>query len=147
MRHLISALAGLGLLAAAAAPALATSPLLANGDYPYWKLNYARYDTTYAAIDDQARRYAEFRWDAALYCRYPTGWQGPGAYHLGDRFRTRQGWDAGYPWQGPGVPADHDGEEPMAFYRANYARIYKGKPMCGPVRRRIRHEIVLRRKD
>ena len=151
MRHRFPALAALSLAAGVllATPASATSPLIANGDYPYWKLHVARYDTTYAALDAHARRFASFRWDAALYCRYRTGWQGAGAYHVGDRFRTRFGWDGGYPWQGPGVPADHDDDEPMAFYRANYAQVYGREPVCGPVRhhRHRRHEVVLRRKD
>ncbi len=148
MRHWFSALAATTLLVAAS-PASATSPLLANGDYPYWKLNYAHYDTTYAEIDRKARRQASFRWDAAVYCRYRTGWQGAGAYRIGDRFRTRYGWDGGYPWQGPGVEADHDGEEPMAVYRAEYARAFGRAPVCGTVRHRrvIRREVVLRRKD
>ncbi len=150
LRHRSLALAAATLLAGAllAAPASATSPLLANGDYPYWKLNYARYDTTYAAVDRQARRFAEFRWDDAIYCRYRTGWQGPGAYHLGTRFKRRFGWDGGYPWQGPGVPEDHDDEETMAFYAANYAREFGREPVCGPVRHhRHRRGVVLRRMD
>ena len=152
LRRLFLALAATTLMTGAsviATPASAISPLLANGDYPYWKLNYARYDTTYAAIDRKARRFAEFRWDAALYCRYRSGWEGAGAYHLGDRFKTRFGWDGGYPWQGPGVPADHDDDESMAFYRANYAREFGHAPVCGRVRhhRRVRREVVLRRKD
>ncbi len=156
LRHWFRALAASTLLLAAApsglvltaSPAGATSPLLANGDYPYWKLNYSAYDTTYAAIDRKARRFASFRWDATVYCRYRTGWQGAGAYKVGDRFKTRFGWDGGYPWQGPGTPEDHDGEESMAFYRANYQREFGHEPVCGPVRhhRRIRHEVVLRRK-
>ena len=145
LRRLFLALAASTLLGGAAS---ATSPLIANGDYPYWKLDYARYDTTYAAVDRQARRFASFRWDAAIYCRYRSGWEGPGSYHVGDRFRTRFGWDGGYPWQGPGVPADHDDEDSMAVYRANYARAFGREPVCGPVRHRRRHpEVVLRRKD
>jgi hypothetical protein len=150
LRRWILALAASALLAVpAVSPARATSPLIANGDYPYWKLNYLRYDTTYAALDVQARRFASFRWDNALYCRYRTGWEGPGAYHLGDRLRTRQGWDGGYPWQGPGVAADHDDDESMAFYRANYRREFGREPVCGRVRRHLRRhrEVVLRRKD
>lgn len=147
LRHWFPALAAT-LLLAATAPASATSPLIANGDYPYWKLDYARYDTTYAAVDAKAHRFASFRWDAEVYCRYRTGWQGPGAYRLGDRFRTRYGWDGGYPWQGPGMPADHDGDETMAAYQADYVRAFGREPVCEPVRhhRRIRREIVLRRK-
>lgn len=145
LRHWFSALAATTLLAAAA-PASATSPLIGNGDYPYWKLNYAQYDTTYADIDRKARHNASFRWDAEVYCRYRTGWQGAGAYRVGDRFRTRNGWDGGYPWQGPGVAADHDGDESMAVYQAEYAREFGHEPVCGSVRRRIRHEVVLRRK-
>ena len=143
-----SALAACTLLAAAAAPASATSPLLANGDYPYWKLNYARYDTTYAAIDHRARRFAEFKWDATTYCRYRSGWEGPGAYKVGDRDRRRFGWDAGYPWQGPGVEADHDDAGALAEARVQYRRDFGREPVCGSVRRRhIRREVVLRRKD
>ena len=148
LRHWFLGLAASTLLAASAAPACATSPLIANGDYPYWKLNYARLDTTYGAIDRRARRHAEFKWDATTYCRYRSGWQGPGAYKIGDRYRRRFGWDAGYSWQGPGVPEDHDGEETMAAYLADYRRDFGREPVCGPVRhhRRIRHEVVLRRK-
>ncbi len=145
MRRWIPALAASALLFGIA-PALATSPLIANGDYPYWKLNYRNYDTTYAALDVEARRFAAFRWDNGTYCRYRTGWQGPGAYLMGDRFRTRHGWNGGYTWQGPGVEADHDGEESMAFYRANYAREFGREPVCGPVRRHRHREVVLRRK-
>lgn len=148
LRHWFPALAASTLLLAAASPASATSPLLANGDSPYWKLNYAHYDTTYAAIDVKARRFASFRWDATVYCRYRTGWQGAGAYKIGDRFKTRFGWDGGYPWQGPGVPEDHDDDDTMAFYRANYLREFGREPVCGPVRHRRHHRaIVLRRKD
>ena len=148
LRHWFSALAALTLLAGTA-PASATSPLIANGDYPYWKLNYAAYDTTYADIDRKARHLASFRWDASVYCRYRTGWQGAGAYRIGDRFKTRFGWNGGYPWQGPGVPADHDDDGDMGVYRADYARAFGREPVCGPVRhhRRIRREVVLRRKD
>lgn len=144
----ILGLAACALLAASAVPASATSPLLANGDYPYWKLDYTRYDTTYAAIDHQARRYPEFKWDSTTYCRYRTGWQGPGAYKVGDRYRTRFGWDGGYPWQGPGVAADHDGDESLAAARVAYRQDFAREPVCGPVRhhRRVRHEVVLRRK-
>ena len=148
LRHWFPALAAITLLAGAE-PASATSPLIANGDYPYWKLNVARYDTTYAALDRTARHFASFRWDATVYCRYRTGWQGAGAYRVGDRFKSGFGWDGGYPWQGAGAPADHDGEESMAFYRANDAREFGREPVCGPVRhhRRIRRDVVLRRKD
>ncbi|MGI3901300.1 MAG: hypothetical protein ACRYGP_00550 [Janthinobacterium lividum] len=148
MRHWFRALAASTLLLAAS-PAVATSPLLANGDSPYWNLNYAKLDTTYEAIDRKARKNAAFRWDASLYCRYRTGWQGAGAYRLGDRFKTRYGWDGGYPWQGPGRAEDHDGDEPMADYRAEYQRGYGHAPVCGAVRhyRHIRREVVLRRKD
>ncbi|RYB07771.1 hypothetical protein D3272_01180 [Lichenibacterium ramalinae] len=147
LRHWFPALVATTLLAAAS-PASATSPLIANGDYPYWKLNYAHYDTTYADIERKAHHLATFRWDAEVYCRYRTGWQGPGAYRIGDRFRTRAGWDGGYPWQGPGVPADHDGDEAMNVYRADYAREFGREPVCAPVRhyRHIRREVVLRRK-
>ena len=147
LRHWFSAFAACTLLAASAAPASATSPLLANGGYPYWKLNYARYDTTYAAIDRQARRFPEFQWDATAYCRYRSGWEGPGAYKIGDRFRRRFGWDAGYPWQGPGVEADHDDAEALAEARVQYRREFGREPVCGIRHRRVRHEIVLRRKD
>lgn len=142
-----SALAACALLAASAAPASATSPLLANGDYPYWKLNYARYDTTYAALDRQARRFPSFKWDATTYCRYRSGWQGPGAYKIGDRYHRRFGWDAGYPWQGPGVEADHEDAEALADARVQYRRDFGREPVCGPVRhRRVHRVIVLRRK-
>ena len=148
LRHWFPALAASTLLAALT-PASATSPLLANGDYPYWKLNYAQYDTSYAAVDRKAEHFASFIWDATTYCRYRSGWQGPGVYQVGDRFRTRFGWDGGYPWQGPGVEADHDGDETMAEYRAEYGRRFGREPVCGPVRHRrhIRREVVLRRKD
>ena len=148
LRHWFLALAASTLLAASAAPAFATSPLLANGDYPYWKLDYARYDTTYGALDRQARRYPEFKWDATTYCRYRSGWEGPGAYKIGDRTRRRFGWDAGYEWQGPGVVADHEDEGALAEARMAYHRDFGREPVCGGVRhrRRIRHEAVLRRK-
>ena len=144
-----AALATAALLAtAAASPASATSPLVANGDYPYWKLNTAQYDTTYEAIDAQARHYAYFRWDGDAYCRYPTGWQGPGAYHVGDRLKPGQGWDAAYPWQGPGVEADHDGAESPQAYQAEYAHAFGTGPFCEVHRARYhRHRVVLRRKD
>ncbi len=149
MRQWILALAASALLAAPASPASATSPLIANGDYPYWKLNTAQFDTTYEAIDAQARRYASFRWDGDSYCRYPTGWQGPGAYHVGDRFKPGQGWDGSYPWQGPGVEADHDGDESMDAYRAEYAHAFGRGPFCATVHhtRHHMHRVVLRRKD
>lgn len=140
-------LALLAALSLGATPASATSPSIGNGDYPYWKLDYARYDTTYAAIDAKAHRLASFRWDDSVYCRYRTGWRGPGAYRLGDRFKRRFGWDGGYPWQGPGVAQDHDDDEPMAFHRANYRREFGREPVCGPVRRHRHRGIVLRRKD
>ena len=116
---------------------------------PLLKLNTARFDTTYEAVDAQARRYAYFRWDGDAYCRYPTGWQGPGAYHVGDRFKPGQGWDGSYPWQGPGVDADHDGDESMEAYRAEYAHAFGTGPFCATVHhdRRHIHRVVLRRKD
>ena len=55
LHHRLLGLAASTLLAASVVPASATSPLLANGDYPYWKLNYARYDTTYGALDHHRR--------------------------------------------------------------------------------------------
>ncbi len=149
LHHRLLGLAASTLLAASVVPASATSPLLANGDYPYWKLNYARYDTTYGALDRQARRFPEFKWDSTTYCRYRSGWEGPGAYKVGDRYRRRFGWDAGYSWQGPGVAADHEDEGALAEARADYRHDFGREPVCGAVRhhRRVRREVVLRRKD
>lgn len=135
-----------GLMAGAA-----VSPAHAERDFPYYKLNYAQFDTTYEAVDAKARKFAFFYWDGRPYCRYRTGWNGPGAYHVGDRRRTGRGWDGGYPWQGPGTPADHDDEKPFAEYQAEYAREFRHAAVCGVhVRhhRRIVHRtVVLRRKD
>ena len=143
-------------LAAAGAACLAFSVARAEADIPYYKLNYAKYDTTYETIDAKARRFAFFYWDGAAYCRYRSGWNGPGAYHVGDRRRPGQGWDGGYPWQGPGTPADHDDEKPFAEYQADYSREFGRAAVCGihvrhhrrVVRHNIRrHKVVLRRKD
>ena len=149
LRHWFLGLAATTLLAASAVPASATSPLIANGDYPYWKLDYGRYDTSYAALDRRARRFPEFKWDATTYCRYRAGWEGPGAYKVGDRTHRHFGWDGGYPWQGPGVVADHEDAEALADARVAYRRGFGHAAVCGPVRhhRRIHREVVLRRKD
>lgn len=134
------------LLAAGWLAGLAASPALA-ADRPYYRLNYAALDTTYEAVDAQARHYASFYWDGKLYCRYRTGWNGPGAYLIGTRDRPGQGWNGGYPWQGPGTPADHEDDEAFAEAQANYAREFGHSPVCEPrlVHRRA-HSVVLRRK-
>lgn len=129
----------------------AVSPAMAEHDIPYYKLNYAKYDTTYEAIDAKARKLAFFYWGGAAYCRYRSGWNGPGAYHVGDRRRPGLGWDGGYPWQGPGTPADHDDDKPFAEYQAEYARDFGHNAVCGVLvrhhRRVVRRTVVLRRKD
>ena len=68
---------------------------------------------------------------------------------MGDRYRRRFGWDAGYSWQGPGVAADHEDEGALAEARADYRHDFGREPVCGAVRhhRRVRREVVLRRKD
>lgn len=138
----------LALAALAGFTGLSSSGARAAPDIPYYKLNYADYDYTYAWEEKQARHYANFYWDGKLYCRYPTGWNGPGAYHVGDRFRRGQGWDGGYPWQGPGTPADHDDARSFDDYKATYAREFGRGPFCRPHHRvRRHHPIVLRRKD
>jgi hypothetical protein len=125
---------------AAAAPAMAA-------DYPYYRLNYATLDTTYEALDAQARRHVEFYWDGKLYCRYRVGWNGPGAYLVGTQNRPGFGWNGGYPWQGPGTPADHEDDQAFAEAQADYAREFGRSPTCDerPLRRRA-HPVVLRRK-
>ncbi len=137
--------------AAGVAAWAAVSPAQAERDIPYYKLNYAKYDTTYEAIDAKARKLAFFYWDGAAYCRYRSGWNGPGAYHVGDRRRPGRGWDGGYPWQGPGTPADHDDEKSFPEYQAEYARDFGHNAVCGVHvrhhRRIVRHTVVLRRKD
>lgn len=147
MRKSISRLAAAAALAAALAPAFAW----AAADIPYYKLNYAKYDYTYQWEVERAKRYASFYWDGTLYCRYRSGWQGPGAYHVGTRWKTRFGWDGGYPWQGPGAPADRDedDERSPAQIRADYNRDFRRAGECGPRRhhRRVHHQVVLRRKD
>lgn len=129
-------------------PAVALEPTV---DYPYWKLNYHRFDYTYASEQAKARRFAGFYWDAKFYCRYRSGWNGPGAYEIGTRYRRGRGWDGGYPWQGPGQPADHEDDEAYAEARALYGRTLYHAPVCGTrhvhIRIRTRHEVVLKRKD
>lgn len=129
--------------------AVAPSVARAAADIPYYKLDYRRYDDSYPAEDAKARRFAEFRWDGQRYCRYPSGWIGPGAYRVGDRYRRGYGWDAGYPWQGPGTEADHGDAQDFADYAASYAREFRRGPFCATYRhRRYRgHPVVLRRKD
>src|SRR5215204_3738282 len=39
-------------------------------------------------------------WDGRRYCWYDDGWQGPGWYWCGYRWRTGLGWGGGYGWQG-----------------------------------------------
>lgn len=143
MRHSLLA------LAIAAGVVSASPPVRAESDFPYYKLNYANYDTTYEAVDAKARRYAFFYWDGQPYCRYRTGWNGPGAYHVGTRLKRGYGWDGGYPWQGPGVPADHEDDEAYAQAKTDYAREFRRSAVCGVVHRhrRVRHRVVLRRKD
>lgn len=139
------------LTAASGLTLVALSTARAEADIPYYKLNYARYDTTYEAIDAKARKLAFFYWDGAAYCRYRSGWNGPGAYRVGDRRRVGKGWDGGYPWQGPGTPADHDEDKPFAEYQAEYVREFRHAAVCGVHVRRhrrvVRRTVVLRRKD
>ncbi len=120
-------------------------------DIPYYKLNYRLLDDTYEERDAKARRYASFRWDSVSYCRYPSGWNGPGAYHFGDRHRDGYGWDGGYPWQGPGVEADHEDAEAFAEAKAEYAIAFRHAGECAPHDRHYRRHryrpVVLRRKD
>ena len=118
-------------------------------DYPYYRLNYAAYDTTYEAVDAQARRLAYFYWDGKAHCRYRTGWNGPGAYEVGTRDRPGYGWEGGYDWQGPGTPADHGNGEDFAAIQADYHREFGNAAVCEPprVRYRLHHSVVLRRKD
>lgn len=141
----------LALAASSGMACFALSAAHAEADIPYYKLNYANYDTTFEAIDAKARKYAFFYWDGAAYCRYRSGWNGPGAYHVGDRRRPGQGWDGGYPWQGPGTPADHDDEPSFAAYQADYAQEFDHTAVCGvhvrQHRRVHRRAVVLRRKD
>ncbi len=143
MRRLVLALTALAGLAG-----LGSSGAEAASDIPYYTLNYAKYDYTYGWEERQARRFASFYWDAQRYCRYRTGWNGPGAYHVGTRSRRGQGWDGGYPWQGPGTPADHDDEQNFAESQVAYAREFGRGPFCGARRyHRRHHAVVLRRKD
>ena len=81
-------------------------------DVPYYKLDYRKLDDTYEARDARALRYAFFYWDGKPYCRYRSGWNGPGAYEVGTRLRPGHGWDGGYPWQGPGRPRGRRGLRP-----------------------------------
>ncbi len=134
-------------MAAALAVTLAAPAARANPDIPYYKLNYADYDYTYQWEVDKARRYPFFYWDGQAYCRYRSGWQGAGAYHVGTRYKRGFGWDGGYPWQGPGTAADHDDDKSFADYRADYAQKFEHAGVCGPRRHHRRHGVVLRRKD
>ncbi len=120
----------------------------AQGDAPYYKLNYARFDTTYESVDAQARHYVAFTWDGKSYCRYRAGWNGPGVYAAGMATRRGYGWEGGYPWQGPGTPADHDDDEDFAASQAEYAADFRSAGACGPrLRRHRHHRVVLHRKD
>ena len=145
MRKIVLALALAGLTSGAVPAAHA------EADIPYYKLNYHRFDDTYESEDLQARRFAYFRWDGEAYCRYLSGWNGPGAYWVGDRRRPGLGWDGGYPWQGPGTPADHDDDKTFAEYQADYIRDFRHAGECAPPRvrhrHRVHHPVVLRRKD
>ena len=136
---------------ALAAGCLATGVALPGkaADAPYYRFYYPALDTTYERIDAQARRYASFYWDGKYYCRYRSGWNGPGAYEAGTRRRPQHGWDGGYPWQGPGTPADHEDAEDFAAARVAYAREFGHEPVCGPYRhhRRPYRGVVLRRMD
>ncbi len=114
---------------------------------PYYKLNTAKYDYTYQWEEAHARHFASFYWDGKAYCRYRTGWNGPGAYEAGTRRRPGHGWDGGYPWQGPGTPADHDDDQSFAEYQASYAQEFRAGPFCGTPRRHHHRMVVLRRKD
>jgi hypothetical protein len=95
--------------------------------------------------------FASFYWDGKAYCRYRSGWNGPGAYEAGKSLRRGTGWDGGYPWQGPGTPADHEDAQAFAEYKADYAHDFRNADTCG---RRISHHYrrhhrmtVLRRMD
>src|SRR5215211_3560897 len=41
-----------------------------------------------------------FYWHGRQYCWYDDGWQGPGWYWCGYRWRTGLGWGGGYGWHG-----------------------------------------------
>lgn len=119
-------------------------------DIPYYKLDYRQLDETYEKSEANARHFVYFYWDGKPYCRYRSGWNGPGAYEVGTRLRRGHGWVGGYPWQGPGQPADHEDAEAYAEALADYPREFPGT--CAPrhhVRRYVhRHRTpVLRRKD
>lgn len=121
----------------------------AAADIPYYKLDYNRYDYTYESEEVRARRFAFFRWDDNAYCRYRSGWNGPGAYRIGTRWKRRFGWDGGYPWQGPGTPADHEDDQAFASAGTEYVRDFRGAGECGTrVHRHHRHHsVTLHRKD
>ena len=140
------------IVASAAAAGLMLAGALTSAraaDSPYYRLNYANYDTTYEAVDAKARTLPSFYWDGKRYCRYRTAWNGPGAYEIGTRDRPGLGWDGGYPWQGPGTPEDHDDAADYAESQAAYAAVFGREPVCEPHvhYRRHRSAVVLRRKD
>ena len=145
MRKIVLALTTVAGMACGAA-----SAAHAATDIPYYKLNYNRYDYTYESEQVKARRFAFFRWDDNAYCRYPSGWNGPGAYRIGTRWKRRFGWDGGYPWQGPGTAADHDDDQAFANSSADYVRDFRRAGECGSRvhRHHRRHRsATLRRKD
>ena len=65
-------------LAAASGMAWAAlSTARAEADIPYYKLNYAKYDTTYEAIDAKARKLAFFYWGQRGLLPLPVGMERP----------------------------------------------------------------------
>src|ERR1700720_1999620 len=51
----------------------------------------------------------QFVWGGRNYCWYSNGWQGPGWYWCGYRWRRGYGWGGGYGWHGGVHPGRHSG--------------------------------------
>ena len=62
-----------------------------------------------ATASSVALQEAQYFWGGRNYCWYLDGWQGPGWYWCGYRWRHGYGWGGGYGWHGWGGPGQHGG--------------------------------------
>ena len=89
------------LLAAGAAAALLTAPLL-SGPAAAAPLGAAGFLP--AAQDLNLVEQAQYVYRGRRHCWYPDGWRGPGWYRCGYRWRRGLGWGGPAGWMGWAVP-------------------------------------------
>jgi hypothetical protein len=64
----------------------------------------------------------QFFWEGRRYCWYDDGWQGPGFYWCGYRWRRGLGWGGGYGWHGWHHGRDFEHREGREFDRGRKGR-------------------------